>query len=166
MIVSVLPFCSKLISKLTHDVVNTYPGKPGWRPTDITSLPFTSAVPEVPANTTSPIADLPTPAPLAPGTRDDCFRYFDGADYQDASAIEGTSWINQCQRVADLFSVSREDFAFWNPDLANITTPDCAFDPDARYCGKQYMGEPPPEPDGPGYNLPIRVRLDACIQIW
>jgi len=59
--------------------------------------------------------------------------------------------------VADLYGVRYDDFAQWNADLANYTTPDCAFDANLRYCGKQYVGEPIPEPAGPSYEFPIRV---------
>ncbi|KAI1448974.1 carbohydrate-binding module family 50 protein [Annulohypoxylon stygium] len=145
--------------------INTYSGKPGWRPTDITSVPFTSAVPATAANTTTPIAQLPTSLPIDTGSRDDCYRYFDGADYQDASVLEGTSWINQCQRVADLYGVSWDDFASWNGNLGDIRTPNCVFDPKMRYCGKQYAGDPAPEPTPPDYTLPIRDgAIETCTE--
>lgn len=75
--------------------------------------------------------------------------------------LEGTSWINQCQRVADVYGVSWDDFVLWNGGLGNISTTECAFDPDRRYCGKQYVGEAPEEPDLPTYEYPIRVSIYA-----
>lgn len=75
--------------------------------------------------------------------------------------LEGTSWINQCQRVADLYGVSWDDFASWNGNLGDIRTPNCVFDPKMRYCGKQYAGDPAPEPTPPDYTLPIRVCLPS-----
>ncbi|KAI9642412.1 hypothetical protein NHQ30_009217 [Ciborinia camelliae] len=145
--------------------INTYSGRPGWRPTATSNLPFTSAIPEAPIVTAPPIVQLPTELPLAADTRTDCYRYFNGADFQDSAAIAGTSWLNQCQRVADLYGVSWTDFALWNTGLANITTSACAFDPNARYCGKQYVGEQPPESVGPGYEFPIREgAIDTCTE--
>lgn len=116
-----------------------------------------TAVPEAPASTTSSIVELPTALPYDDDTRTDCFRYFDGSDFQDSQALEGTSWLNQCQRVADTYDVAWEDFALWNGGLGNISTTECAFDPEKRYCGKQYIGDRPLEPTGPSYEFPIRV---------
>jgi hypothetical protein len=106
---------------------------------------------------------LPEELPLAADTRTDCYRYFDGVDFQNSSAIEGTGWLNQCQRVAELYGVTLDDFTLWNPGLGNISTAECKFDPEVRYCGKQYVGEKAPEPAGPNYELPIRVSLITLI---
>lgn len=142
---------------LLKQIVDTYSGRPGWRPTEITTIPFTSAIAESPASTTKPIVNLPSELPLDEGTRDDCYDYFDGADFQDAEAIEGTSWVNQCQRVADLYQVSWDELSLWNGGLANISTAECKFHSGKRYCGMQYFGEPAPKPEAPSYEFPVRV---------
>jgi len=117
--------------------INTYPGKPGHASTTTTmeELPFTSAIPSLTATAPEPLVTA-TGIDLAEGTWTDCVQYFSGADFQDEDAIDGTTWISQCQRVASLFEVSWEDLNEWNPSLANVTTStECEFDEELRYCG-------------------------------
>jgi hypothetical protein len=84
-------------------------------------------------------------------------RYFDGSRFQDASELEGTFWTNQCQRAADAFVVPLEDLAFWNADLANLTSPECAFDAAYQYC-RQLIPTVNTEPEVvPDHEYPIRV---------
>lgn len=117
--------------------INTYPGKPGHASTteEVSTLPFTSAIPTMTESAPAPIVTSTDP-PLAQGTRDDCVEYFEGADFQNADAISGTTWTNQCQRVASLFGVAWADLNSWNADLANVTSSECGFDDTKRYCGK------------------------------
>lgn len=152
-------------ANISGHAVDTYSGKPGWRPTMTSGIPYTAPKPEAPASTSTLINKVPEPSPLAKGTRDDCFQYLDGSQYQDANAIAGTYWLNQCQRVADIYNVPATDFALWNPSLGKITTADCAFTPGLRYCGKQYRGEKPAVAPGPGYIFPIRVSLPLPCEI-
>lgn len=129
----------------------------------MSSIPFTSLVPIFPTTTgvfpapTSTDSPENTELPLAPGTREDCLYYLDGSEFQDASELEGMTWINQCQRAADIFSVPYADLGFWNADLANVTSPECAFDAGYRYC-RQLIPTVNKAPElVPDYEYPIRV---------
>ncbi|KAK3390168.1 hypothetical protein B0H63DRAFT_519403 [Podospora didyma] len=145
--------------------IDTYVGRPGSRPTQTESIPFATLTPIASATTTRPIINTPIPLPLAAGTADDCVRYFNGSDFQDASVITGTRWANQCQYAAALFSVSNTDLALWNPSLPNITTSSCVFSSTLQYCGRRYDGNPPDDPVNLGLEFPIRAgAIAACSE--
>jgi hypothetical protein len=114
---------------------------------------------------TGPIADLPTPLPLAQGSSDDCFLYFNGSSIQDATILTDTDWGNLCQYAAALFSVSNAELALWNPSLPNITSSSCTFDTALRYCGRRYEQEPLAGPIDKGVEFPIRDgAIESCLQ--
>ena len=129
----------------------------------VSTIPFTSLEPIIPSTTgvfPAPTNTEPpnsTVRPIAPGTRQDCLEYFDGSEFQDPKELEGMTWLNQCQRAADIFSISWEDLAFWNSDLANITSPDCYFNATFRYCSKMIPTTPKAPVVVPDHELPIRV---------
>ena len=155
--------------------IATYPGQPGFSPTTaMSSIAFIPLVPifptftgvfPAPTNTQVPDSDG-SELPIAPGTRRDCYRYFNGSSFQDEGELVDMTWINQCQRVADIFSTKWDDLAFWNSDLLDIRTPACSFDPAYRYCRQllpstiQPVAESPPD-----HELPIREgAISTCTE--
>ncbi|KAK4210390.1 hypothetical protein QBC37DRAFT_292564 [Rhypophila decipiens] len=146
--------------------INTYSGRPGATPTVTPSIPFTTLTPISTAPTsTGPIADLPTPLPLALESLDDCFLYFNGSSIQDATVLTDTDWDNLCQYAAALFSVSDTELALWNPSLPNITSSSCTFDTAFRYCGRRYEQDPLTGPTDKGVEFPVRDgAIESCLQ--
>lgn len=71
--------------------------------------------------------------------------------------LTGTSYKNLCAFAADIYRVDLYDSGLWNQCIGNVTDPVYAFKPDIQYCGKLYVGEPPPPVDGPDTELPLRV---------
>ncbi|RAH72482.1 uncharacterized protein BO66DRAFT_436149 [Aspergillus aculeatinus CBS 121060] len=66
--------------------------------------------------------------PIAPRTPTDCWTYLDGRDLH--LRREGFS---DCAAVAALWSLNLTQLAAWNPSL-NISSPNCTFLDDFRYC--------------------------------
>ncbi|KAK0670018.1 carbohydrate-binding module family 50 protein [Cercophora samala] len=153
--------------------IATYPGQPGSNPTTgVSSIPFTPLVPifptvtgVFPAPTNTQVSDG-AELPIAPGTRRDCYRYFNGSRFQDASDLAGMAWTNQCQRAADIFGTKWDDMAFWNSDLADIRTPACFFNPQYRYCRQLLPStSQPPVETPPNHELPIREgAISTCTE--
>jgi hypothetical protein len=121
----------------------------------VTGIPFAKVTltPTTPSATPKPTGTKKTP--YADGTRDDCYLYFKGSTMQ--TNLTGTSYKNMCTFAADIYNVNLDDFGLWNQGIGNVTDPGCTFKPDVQYCGKLYMGEPPPPVDGPDTELPLRV---------
>lgn len=94
-------------------LVNTYSGRPGFvsYTATLTSIVGDPATRWPVANYTTPTRTSTSQLPLATGTRDDCFNYFDGSFFN----VNGTSRISTCQRASDVLLVSLEDLAVWNP---------------------------------------------------
>ncbi|KAI1180782.1 hypothetical protein F4777DRAFT_596051 [Nemania sp. FL0916] len=144
--------------------INTYPGRAGATtapPT--TTRPFTSILSLDPTTSIPPIV-TPVGSPLAPNTRGDCSRYFNGAQMLNED-ITGTSFANACQFAAALWAVSLDDLMLWNPDLGNLTSGECNMDPELRYCGKNLFADPPPDPVSPDYDFEIREgAIEDCTE--
>ncbi|KAH9866826.1 hypothetical protein J1614_008519 [Plenodomus biglobosus] len=103
------------------------------------SLPFTK-VTFAPASTTW--TPQVTRVPLAPETRDDCYRYFDGAQMQ--MSVSGTFFRHQCDLAASVFDVTFEEILLWNPVLGtDVNATSCSFTRGVRYCGRFYVDQPP-----------------------
>ncbi|KAI2624041.1 hypothetical protein GGS21DRAFT_541259 [Xylaria nigripes] len=153
--------CTNLFANESYCVlpvgdINTYPGRPGattMPPT--TTVPFTPILSLDPIMSTIPPIVVPSGLPLAPNTREDCARYFDGSQMLSQN-ITGTSFANACEFAAGVWAVSLDDLMLWNPDLGNLTSGECTMDPDLRYCGKYLFADPPPDPVGPDYDFEIR----------
>ncbi|KAF2261302.1 hypothetical protein CC78DRAFT_522009 [Lojkania enalia] len=115
--------------------INTYSGRPGFStmlPTPITTLDWNS-LPDATYTTPPPST---TPPPLANGVRGDCTRYFLGSDFPDGLELAIGS-ISACQRAVNAYGINLDDLQNWNVGL-NASAPDCAFQPDVRYCGQWY----------------------------
>lgn len=59
----------------------------------------------------------PTPTttqiPIATGTREDCYQYLLGDNYQ--KDMTGTSLLSNCRLAAAVYEVTLEDLEVWNP---------------------------------------------------
>jgi hypothetical protein len=92
--------------------INEYPGHPDY-------IPPQSSVPEIPysnlpkATFTAPkITGLPTAAPLAKGTRRDCYLFMNGADLAVSEDIL-PSFKSACDALIQGWSITPEQFANW-----------------------------------------------------
>lgn len=138
--------------------VNTYPGRPGYHTPGPTGLPFTKVTFAQASTTWKPQI---TKLPLSPGTRDDCYRYFDGSQMQ--TNISGTFFRHQCDLAASVYDVTLEELLVWNPDLgSNANTTSCSFRTGIRYCERSYIDHLPPPVAGPDFVFPLRV---SCSMI-
>ncbi|KAK4220509.1 hypothetical protein QBC38DRAFT_526748 [Podospora fimiseda] len=153
--------------------IATYLGQPGASPTSLApSIPFIPPSPILPTVTVAFPAPANTQAPkdgqlpISPGTRQDCYRYFNGFSFQDARDLAGTTCINQCQRAAAILTIDWGNMQFWNSDLASIKSPACSFNPAYRYC-RQLIPSPSqtPEPPPPDHELPAREgAISTCMR--
>ncbi|KAI0523940.1 hypothetical protein F5B22DRAFT_633991 [Xylaria bambusicola] len=115
--------------------INQYPGHPDYIPpgSTISDMPY-SNLPK--ATFTAPaITGLPTAAPLAKGTRTDCFIYINGEDL----TVDMYYWPNHsaCEVLAGGWGIKLEQLANWNPSLMTNSS-DCAPDVNFRYCMAAY----------------------------
>lgn len=112
--------CTNLYAEESYCVeavgdINTYSGMPGYATYTATITTLVSDL-----ATTWPTIDYTTPTatttalPLASGTRDDCWQYFNGSKYIGKAA--GSSlFTSDCDFAAQVFSMSLEDLGVWNP---------------------------------------------------
>jgi len=154
--------CTNLLLGISYCVepvgdINTYPGRPGYYTPGPTGLPFTK-VTFAPASTTwTPQFNR---TPLSPGTRDDCYSYFDGSQMQ--TNISGTNFRHQCDLAASVYDVTLEELLTWNPELGtNASTTNCSFKKSVRYCGRTYLDHLPPPVVGPEFSFPLREGYDV-----
>ncbi|GAW17906.1 hypothetical protein ANO14919_073750 [Xylariales sp. No.14919] len=133
--------CTNLYAKESYCVapvgpINEYPGHPDYIPpaSTISEMPYDN-LPK--ATFTAPaMTGLPTPSPLAKGTRTDCFVYVNGADL----TIDMELWLGYSSACAALtvgWSITLEQLANWNPSLMTNSS-DCAPDTEYRYCMAAY----------------------------
>ncbi|SPO07097.1 uncharacterized protein DNG_09791 [Cephalotrichum gorgonifer] len=143
--------CTNLLADENYCVrpvgdINTYPGRAGAEdvltaiPTTIPFTPFTTAL-ESMATT-------------------------NGAELQDDTVIEGTSFASQCEFAAAVYGVDIKDFVTWNAGLADPGTAKCVFSSEARYCAKLYPSVSGEDEDmDPGHEYPIRDgAIASCIE--
>ncbi|KAF2126083.1 carbohydrate-binding module family 50 protein [Dothidotthia symphoricarpi CBS 119687] len=154
--------CTNLLLDISYCVapvgdINDYSGRPGYHTPGATGLPFTK-VTFAPASTTW--TPQITRVPFASGTRDDCYRYFDGSRMQ--TDISGTNFRHQCDLAASVYDVSLEEILLWNPDLGtDVNTTSCSFKEGVRYCGRFYVDQPPTPVEGPEFSFPLREGYDV-----
>lgn len=95
----------------------------------MTSLPFMDANYTFSASPiTSNTASLPSPFPLAPSTRTDCFFY---REYLTSDNATAETQLNSCAFVTYRYKVSTSDLLAWNPSLSSNN---CALAEGLRYC--------------------------------
>ncbi|KAH7346290.1 hypothetical protein BKA65DRAFT_274098 [Rhexocercosporidium sp. MPI-PUGE-AT-0058] len=80
------------------------------------------------APTASNTATLPSPFPLAPDTRNDCFMY---RDYLTSSDAATETELNSCSFLTFRYRSSKSDLLAWNPSLSSST---CALVAGLKYC--------------------------------
>ncbi|KAF2716672.1 carbohydrate-binding module family 50 protein, partial [Polychaeton citri CBS 116435] len=107
--------CTNLFANESYCVqplgrLDNYPGHPGYVPPSpsITSVPYASFPT---ATFVMPEIDVPTPSPLAPGTRGGCTIYLNGAD-MNASAV-GTFFQSQCEIYARSYQITLGELQNW-----------------------------------------------------
>lgn len=149
--------------------INTYPGRPGY-------TSYTAVLPSITGDpaTSLPTVNwtVPTPTttsmPLASGSRDDCWRYFNGSHYQN-DITDDSTFQSECDLAATVLGVTLEDLGTWNPSLGNTSLSNCTFKPNTRYCGIYYFGEKP-IPTPVDDTSPIRENTtSSCYQyldVW
>ncbi|KAI0595745.1 carbohydrate-binding module family 50 protein [Biscogniauxia sp. FL1348] len=143
--------------------ISSYSSRSGAITTPTTTIPFTSILSLDPVTDSAPIVTS-TSLPVAAGTREDCSRYFDGAQMLSEN-ISTTSYANACEFAAAVWAVSLDDLMLWNPDLGNLTNGECDMNSDVRYCAKLLFADPPPEAVGPDYGFDIRNgSIESCTQ--
>ncbi|ORY64855.1 uncharacterized protein BCR38DRAFT_431162 [Pseudomassariella vexata] len=146
--------------------INTYPGRPGASATTTptATIPFTPITSLDPVATSSAPIYVSTELPLAVGTREDCARYFDGAQVLDED-ISGTSYANACEFAAAVWAVSLDEFSRWNSALGNLTAGECDMAAELRYCAKLRYADALPSYEGVGYEFEIRAgSIETCTQ--
>lgn len=149
--------------------INTYPGRPGY-------TSYTAVLPSITGDpaTSLPTVNwtVPTPTttsmPLASGSRDDCWRYFNGSHYQN-DITDDSTFQSECDLAATVLGVTLEDLGTWNPSLGNTSLSNCTFKPNTRYCGIYYFGEKP-IPTPVDDTSPIRENTtsscDQYLDVW
>lgn len=135
--------------------VNDYPGAPGYVSPTSTSNVTIVAFSSLPDATYIPALYNATNVTYANGSRTDCEAYVDGSDYQ--TNLTGTFYDNNCQLVANTYSITLDTLGFWNPSLGNTSDIDCAFQSSQYYCVAWSGSFPTPTPAPSAGALPIRV---------
>jgi hypothetical protein len=92
--------------------VDTYSGRPGFSTAGPTKT-VTAKFSDLPAATFSQPTATVTGRPLANGTRQECDTYFDGAYFQ--RNVSGSRWNSNCAFAAEIYEISLDALAFWNP---------------------------------------------------
>jgi LysM repeat protein len=96
--------------------INTYSGRPGY-------ASYTATITSMVGDPATKLPDVtytfPTPTgtsdqPLATGTRDDCFQYFNGSRYI-GGVQSGSYYQSDCDYASHVFLVSLQDLGVWNP---------------------------------------------------
>ncbi|KAI1380748.1 hypothetical protein F4677DRAFT_441082 [Hypoxylon crocopeplum] len=160
--------CAKYYSVETGEYwpINQYPGHPDY-------IPPESSIPDMPydnlpkATFTPPaITGLPTNAPLAEGTRKDCFVFANGENLAVDMELF-PSFSSACQVLAVGWGVTLEQIANWNPSLVTNSS-DCAPAADYRYCMGAYDGasvSQTPAPTETPSQYPIREgATEDCVE--
>lgn len=92
--------------------VNEYPEHPDYMPpaSSVAERPYDS-LPK--ATFTAPkISGLPTPSPLAKGTRKDCFLFMNGADLTIPDGMQEATQ-SSCEVLAEIWNISLEQMENW-----------------------------------------------------
>ncbi|EMD68574.1 carbohydrate-binding module family 50 protein [Bipolaris sorokiniana ND90Pr] len=146
--------------------VNEYPGHPDYMPpaTSVAEIPYNS-LPKA-TFTAPPILGLPTPSPLAKGTRKDCFLFMNGANLTVDETLLQT-YPSSCAALAKGWGISLEQLENWNPSLMTNST-DCAPSKELRYCMAAYNGGSPVDvtlPEEGEDFYPIRAGvIEGCVE--
>ncbi|KAI8630383.1 hypothetical protein F5Y19DRAFT_474775 [Xylariaceae sp. FL1651] len=131
--------CTNLFAQESYCVapvgdLSDYPGHPGYVPPN--SATPSSAWSSAPTATwIPPVLNITDDAPLANGTRSDCWSFTNGNKLQ--IPINGTFYSSTCQLIAQTYGISLEQLQNWNPSLDTNGT-DCMFESNLRYCVLAY----------------------------
>ncbi|KAJ3957715.1 hypothetical protein N0V92_005734 [Colletotrichum tropicale] len=143
--------CTNLYAEESYCVqavgdINTYSGRPGHVTFSLTMTSgFEDSATTLPDVSWSSPTPTTTQIPIATGTREDCYQYLVGDNYQ--KDMTGTSLLSNCRLAAAVYEVTLEDLEVWNPSLGNVSDTACAFQKGFRYCGQWYDALKPSEPD-------------------
>jgi hypothetical protein len=144
--------------------INTYSGRPAYASytATLTTLNGDPATRWPTINYTTPTRTASaTMAPLATGTRNDCFQYFNGTLFV-GKAGNGSWYKSDCDFAAHVFDVGLTDLGVWNPSLGNTSLSNCTFTKGKSYCGQYYFGQAPPVPTSTAFGgSPIRTNTTA-----
>ncbi|KAI1290485.1 hypothetical protein F5Y03DRAFT_401258 [Xylaria venustula] len=110
--------------------LSNYPGHPGYvAPINASVASAWLSAPK--ATYLPPVLNITDNAPLASGTRSDCWSFMNGEMLQ--LPINGTVYQSTCQFVASTYDITLDQLRNWNPSL-NTNSTTCAFQTGVRYC--------------------------------